>query len=256
MTLKDIKLTDVQQEELKNKLDAWKAAEKKKIEEELTERYEQMEAELKEESENLVEEVKENMQKVYSKRFTKALKEMYKEIKAEVMVESMAGPEAKALEEVKAVVYPLINESTAKRHANEFATLAEMYNELLEGHEMLKGSLKKAQLLESLSENTRGVVSKMIGEGTVEEIVEKFAVIKKALKEEAAQDDTTDSIDDDIEFDTDNDIQEDIDIRSQINEDDDIDNSPVITGEDKKKNVAFEKALHEQLQLAGLHKIR
>ena len=146
MTLKDIKLTDAQQSELKDKLDAWKAAERKKIEEELTERYEQMEAELKEESESLDEEVKANMQKVYSKRFTKALQEMYKEIKAEVMVESMQGPEAKALEEVKAVVYPLINESTAKRHANEFSKLAEMYNELLESHERPKGSLKKTQL--------------------------------------------------------------------------------------------------------------
>lgn len=251
MTLKDIKLTDVQQEQLKDKLDAWKAAERKKIEEELTERYEQMEAELKEESENLVEEVKENMQKVYSKRFTKALKEMYKQIKTEVMVESMKGPEAKALEEVKAVVYPLINESTAKRHANEFATLAEMYNDLLEGHELLKGSLKKAQLLESLSENTRGVVSKMIGEGTVEQIVEKFAVIKKALKEEVAPEPAPV-----IEEEYEEEYEEDISIRSKIDED--VDHSTTIV-EDKaqaSKRKAFETALTEQLQLAGLKKIR
>lgn len=260
MTLKDINLTDVQQEELKNKLNSWKAAEKKKIEEELTERYEQMEAELKEESENLVEEVKGNMQKVYSKRFTKALKEMYKEIKAEVMVESMAGPEVKALEEVKAVVYPLINESTAKRHKNEFSTLADMYSHLLEDHEILKGSLKKAQLLDSLSENTRGVVSKMIGEGTVEEVVEKFAVIKKALKEETSQE-IEEENDLSEEIDLDDNLQQDLDIRSQINEDNnddagDDDNSQIDEHKKTKKSAAFETVLSEQLQLAGLKKIR
>jgi len=255
MTLKDIKLTEVQQKELKDKLDAWKAAERKKIEEELTERYEQMEAELKEESENIVEEVKANMQKVYSKRFTKALKEMYKEIKAEVMVESMQGPEAKALEEVKAVVYPLINESTAKRHANEFQKLAEMYNSLIESHETLKGSLKKEQLLASLSEGTRTVVSKMIGEGTEEEIVEKFAVIKKALKEEASYSNAqpvNEDYDDDDD-DDDDDIQDDINIRSQIEEDND---SSEIIVEDNSKRKAFESALHEQLALAGLRKAK
>lgn len=256
MTLKDIKLTEVQQKELKDKLDSWKAAERKKIEEELTERYEQMEAELKEESENLVEEVKANMQKVYSKRFTKALKEMYKEIKAEVMVESMQGPEAKALEEVKAVVYPLINESTAKRHANEFQKLAEMYNGLLESHEGLKGRLKKEQLLASLSEGTRTVVSKMMGEGTEEEIVEKFAVIKKALKEEASYNAAPvneDYDDDDYDDDYDDDIQDDINIRSQIEEDND---SSEIIVEDNSKRKAFESALHEQLALAGLRKAK
>lgn len=256
MTLKDIKLTDEQQAELKDKLDAWKAAEKKKIEEELTERYEQMEAELKEESENLVAEVKENMQKVYSKRFSKALKEMYREIKAEVMVESMKGPEAKALEEVKAIVYPLINESTAKRHANEFAKLAEMYNELAESNALLKGELKKAKLLDSLSEGTREVVSKMIGEGTEEEIVEKFAVIKKALKEEASKNEqrVEENFDDtDFDDDDDNGIDEDIDLKSKIDEDLE-EPKPVIKEDNKRK--AFEKTLHEQLALAGLRKAK
>jgi len=255
MTLKDIKLTDVQQEELKDKLDAWKAAEKKKIEEELTERYEQMEAELKEESENLIAEVKDNMQKVYSKRFSKALKEMYREIKAEVMVESMKGPESKALEEVKAIVYPLINESTAKRHRDEFTKLAEMYNGLLEGHELLKGSLKKAQLLESLSEGTRAVVSKMIGEGTQEEIVDKFAVIKKALKEEASKESYVEESFDtnDYNDDNDNEIEQDYEIRSKIDEDFE---EPKVIREDNGKRKAFEKALHEQLALAGLRRTK
>jgi G:T/U-mismatch repair DNA glycosylase len=259
MTLKDIKLTDQQQEELKNKLDAWKVAERKKMEEELTERYEQMEAELKEESESLVEEVKDNMKKVYSKRFTKALKEMHQTIKAEVMVESMQGPETKALEEVKAIVYPLINESTAKRHTNEFKKLAEMYNDLLEDHEILKGSLKKAELLESLSENTRTVVSKMIGEGSQEEIVEKFAVIKKALKEEVQTQQESELTEDENE-DYYSDLNEDIELTTRIDEDidEDEDDQEEIqeSRETIEKRSAFQKALDEQLKLAGLKKIK
>jgi len=255
MTLKDIKLTDAQQAELKDKLDAWKAAEKKKIEEELTERYEQMEAELKEESENLISEVKENLQKVYTKRFSKALKEMYKEIKAEVMVESMKGPEAKALEEVKAIVYPLINESTAKRHKDEFAKLAQMYNELIESHELLKGQLKKAQLLESLSEGTRAVVSKMMGEGSVEEMVEKFTVIKKALKEEAEKE-TAPALEENYE-DEEDDEEEDVEIRSKIEEEEEEEAPRPALNEDKSaKRKAFETTLHEQLALAGLRKAK
>jgi G:T/U-mismatch repair DNA glycosylase len=258
MTLKDIKLTEDQQKELKDKLDSWKAAERKKIEEQLTERYEQMEAQLKEESEELVEEVKENMKKVYAKRFQKALREMYKQIKAEVMVESLQSPEAKALEEVKAVVYPLINEGTAKRHRDEFSKLAEMYDSVLEEHEMLKGRLKKAQLVESLSPEVRKVVNKLLGEGTVEEIVDRFADIKKALKEEM-------SASEEVDLDGGETVDEDIHIRSQIQENDDNndyarnleeDNNRRRPARREKKDNEFEAMLHEQLALAGLRKAK
>src|SRR6056297_638286 len=181
--LSEVKLTEQQQEQFKKKLDAWKMNERKKMENELTEKYELMEAQLKDEYEDLVSDIKENMKKVYTKRFTAALKDMYEEIRAEVQAESMQSSESKALEEVKAVVYPLINESTAKRHRNEFAKLAEMYEENVDELERLKGEIKKSKLVESLSPDVRKVVSKLLGEGTEEEIVERFAEIKKTLKE-------------------------------------------------------------------------
>lgn len=184
--LSDINLTESQQEELKNKLDSWKLAETKRIEAELTEKYEQMEATFREESEHLVEEVKENLKKVYSKRFSKALKEMYEQIKAEVMIENLESPEVKALEEIKSTIYPLINEASAKRHRDEFKKLSEMYVAVNEELELLKGENKKAKLMESLSPDVRKVVDKLIGEGTREQIVERFASIKQALKEEVA----------------------------------------------------------------------
>jgi hypothetical protein len=257
MTLKDIKLTEEQQQELKDKLDTWKVAEKQKIEEELTEKYEQMEAQLKEEYENLVEEIKDNMKKVYAKRFTKALKEMYDEIKAEVMVESLNSPEAKALEEIKTIIFPLLNETTAKRYRDEFAKLAEMYENSIEEGEMLRGAHRKAQLLSTLSEDVRKVVDKLLGEGTEEEIVERFASIKSALKEEMAPkrnvvaEDTTSTADTETEEEEEEEEEEtkeeEVRVRRTVSE-------PTREVEEDSKDSEFEKYLTEQLVLAGIKK--
>ncbi len=259
--LQDIKLTESQQAALKEKLDSWKLNEKKKLETELTEKYEIMEANLKDEYEDLVANVKENMKRVYTKRFTKALKEMYDQIKAQVMVEHLESTEVKALNEMKAIIYPLINESTAKRHRDEFNKLAEMYNSTLGYLDRLKGEVKKAKLVESLSPDVRKVVTKLLGEGTEEEIVEKFATIKQALKEES----TTSKapvIKEDNDFDyaeTNEDEDED--------EDDEEEETPefrprrsvereTVEEFEESTDKEFESMLNEQLVLAGLKKSR
>lgn len=256
MSLKDINLSEEQQAELQKKLDAWKLNETKKIEEKYTEKYEEMEAQLKEEYEELVAEIKENMKNVYTKRFNKALREMYEELRAEVMVESLNSPESKALEEVKATVYPLINEATAKRHRDEFAKLAEMYESLLEDFELLKGANKKAQLVESLSPEVRKVVVKLLGEGTEEEIVERFAEIKKALKEEVSHNEEEaldEDVDDTFEEDNDDTEEEEIVIRRNIEEDTDEEEDESLN-ESEEDDDDFKKDLNEQLYLAGLRK--
>lgn len=261
--LADIKLTESQQSALKEKLDAWKLNEKKKLETELTEKYEIMEANLKDEYEDLVSNVKENMKRVYTKRFVKALKEMHNEIKAQVMVEHLESPEVKALEEVKATVYPLINESTAKRHRDEFNKLAEMYQVTLEDLEQLKGEVKKAKLVESLSPDVRKVVTKLLGEGNEEEIVEKFATIKQALKEEASVAPAAPALNEDVDdYDYDDDDADDY-------EDDDDDDEEVVEVKPRRSvereareeveeavDAGFENMLNEQLILAGLKKGR
>jgi len=264
--LADIKLTESQQSALKGKLDSWKLTEKKKLETELTEKYEIMEANLKDEYEDLVSNIKENMKRVYTKRFTKALKEMYSEIKAQVMVEHLESPEVKALEEMKAIIYPLINESTAKRHRDEFNKLAEMYQESIEDLDQLKGEVKKSKLVESLSPDVRKVVTKLLGEGSEEEIVEKFATIKQALKEENTtksaapamnedvdyDDDYTDDYTADYDDDDDDDIEDDVeDIKIRRSVEDDY-----VEDKFEAKDSAFENMLNEQLILAGLKKSR
>jgi len=256
MSLKDINLTEEQQAELQKKLDSWKLNETKRIEEKYTDKYEQMEADLKEEYEELVAEIKENMKKVYTKRFNKALKEMYNEIKAEVMVESLNSPEAKALEEVKATVYPLINEATAKRHRDEFAKLAEMYESLLEEFELQKGANKKAQLVESLSPEVRKVVVKLLGEGNEEQIVERFAEIKKALKEEVShnEDEALDEDIDDTYEEEDDSNDEEIVIRRNIREEEEDEDEDESLNESSEESDEFTRDLNEQLFLAGLRK--
>jgi hypothetical protein len=250
MKLKEVELTEDMQKELQDKLDAWKANERKAVEQTYTEKYEQLEAQLKEDYEELVAEIKENMKKVYTKRFTKALKEMYEEIKAEVMMESLNSPESKALEEIKVIVWPLINEATTKRHKEEFVKLAEMYESILEDHELLKGEIKKAQLVESLSPDVRKVVTKLLGEGSETEIVDKFAEIKKALKEEASSVDTSDTEDEDEEEEVEDTSkkEEEIVVRREVKEEDD---TKKVIAED---NSEFKKILEEQLFLAGVKK--
>lgn len=265
--LAEVKLTDEQQNAFKKKLDAWKMNERKKVEKELTEKYELMEAQVKDEYEDLVAEIKENMKKVYTKRFTQALKEMYEEIRAEVKVEQMNSSEYKALEEVKAVIYPFINESTAKRHRNEFSKLAEMYEDTLEELDTLKGEIKKAKLVESLSPDVRKVVTKLLGEGNEEEIVNRFAEIKKSLKEsqamytgqrlnEAEEDDDDDDDYDDDDYDDETDEDNDDDDSEDNDYDEEIDASSSIEDDDMEESVDpdFENMLTEQLVLAGIKK--
>lgn len=257
--LSEVKLTDEQQEAFRKKLDAWKMNERKKIENELTEKYDLMEAQLKDEYEDVVADIKENMKKVYTKRFTQALKEMYGEIKAEVRVEAMKSSESAALEEVKSIIYPLINESTAKRHRNEFAKLAEMYDETVEELEKLKGEIKKSKLVESLSPDVRKVVTKLLGEGNEEEIVSRFAEIKKTLKESQSfqqhdEELNEENYEEEEDYDEDLNEEEEVDEQEELNEEEEVDASSSIEEEEEETDPEFEKMLDEQLILAGLKK--
>jgi hypothetical protein len=267
--LAGLELTNEQMAALKTKLDEWKLTEKKEIEAKLTEKYEMMEAQLKDDNEQMVGELKENLKQVYSKRFKKALAECYQEIKAQVMVEHLSSPEVKAMDEVKTAVYPFINDSTARRYRDEFKKLAGMYNEAVEDLSKLKGAVKKGKLIESLSPDVRQVVAKLIGEGTEEEIVERFATIKQAMKESlstggplvaenrapapAAKPRATT---------VEEDITEDNEDYDNLHEEDELLIKPTLrdqTNEDRGVAVddsEFMQTLNEQLILAGLKKAR
>lgn len=250
MALLDINLSEADQEQVKNKLDAWRVAEKQKMESDLTEKFEQMEAELKEHYENLVEEIKENMKTLYAKRFNKALKEMYDEIKADVLVESLNSPEQKALEDVKAAVYPFISESTAKRYKDEFGKLAQMYEGVVSELELAKGAKKKAELMKSLSPDVSKVVDKLLGEGTEEEIVTKFAAIKDALKAETPAPVAESRKPAAAPVVEEEPVNEEVEITRTVEREP----APEPVVEDTDEQKAFSALLNEQLVLAGIRR--
>lgn len=189
MPLENIELSDEDQKELREQLETWKQGVIDKVEEELTLKYEEMESTLKEEYTTLVGDIREKMKKVFTKRFVTALKEMYEQIKAEVLAESYDTPEMKVLDTIKTLVYPLIDGTEAERYASEFVKMAEMNEELQEELEVTKGRKKLMELVENLSEEVKKVVVSLIGEGTEEEVVERFAAIKEALTEAKKKED-------------------------------------------------------------------
>jgi hypothetical protein len=245
MILKDINLNEDQMKALKDKLDEWTLNKTREIETQLTEKYEQMEAQLKEEYEDLVEEIKGDMKEAYKKRFNTALKEMHDAIRAEVVVESLQSPERKVLEELKASLYPFMVEGDSKRRENEFAKLAEMFESNLEELELLKGQVKKAKLMESLTPDVKSVVDKLIGEGTQEEVVEKFSAIKSALKEEVSTEEVEDTM---IEEDDVEDYSQELIVESEIDEDVDEDDDTIV----EEDNEEYTALLNEMLKNAGV----
>jgi len=247
MILKDINLNEEQTKALKDKLDEWTLAKTREIETQLTEKYEQMEAQLKEEYEDLVEEIKSDMKEAYKKRFNVAIKEMHDAIKAEVVVESLQSPERKALDEVKALIYPFIAEGDSKRREDEFKTLAGMFESNLEELELYKGANKKAKLMESLSPDVRSVVDTLLGEGTEEDMVVKFSAIKNALKEEASTEVEDDKLVEEEEVEDDI-LNEEVVVESEIEEEEEV-----IT-EDDEEDEEFDSFLNEMLKNAGVAK--
>ena len=131
---------------------------------------------------------------------------------------------------------------------NEFEKLAAMYTENIDELEILKGANKKGQLMESLSPDVRKVVDKLIGEGTEEEIVEKFAAIKTALKEEVV---TTPKVEENLDYNKFS-TKKEVTLESDLNEENEIEDLP--ESRKSKINKDFQNLLEEQLILAGVKK--
>ena len=135
-----------------------------------------------------------------------------------------------------------------------------MYSETIEDLEHLKGENKKAKLLESLSPEIRKVVNKLLGEGTEQQIVEKFAAIKEALKEQAEMNapsleeeevrptkkTSKKVVTEDIEEDKDD---EEVVVKRRVVE-------KKRTPAPSKADEEFKRQLDEQLVLSGLKKVK
>lgn len=193
--LENIELNEQQVKAFNKELNNWKAKKEKelaeKVRSEIKTEYDVKLREVKEEKEQfkkqqeeLVEQIKSKMQQVMVKRFTGALKEMYDEMKVEARKEAMNDPRLRALEEVKNVVYPLMDETVTKGYVDELSNALKMVESKEEENDKLKAKLKLKEIVSTLSPSVAEAVETFIGEASSEEeVVEKYSKLKNLVSE-------------------------------------------------------------------------
>lgn len=196
--LAEIELTEKQVRAFNEELANWKNNKAAQLEEqirsELQTEYEVKVRELKEQKEQfklqqeqLVEEIKGKMQQVMVKRFTSAVKEMYDQLKVEARKDALNDPRITALEEVKNVVFPLMDETVTKGYVDELANALKMVESREDEIDRLKARLKLKDITSTLSPTVAEAVEAFIGDPmSEEEVVEKYAKLKNLVKESAS----------------------------------------------------------------------
>jgi hypothetical protein len=197
--LAEIELNEKQIKAFNEELNRWKEKKEAEISEklasELKTEFEVKVRELAEEKSNfekkqteLVEEIKTKMQKVMVKRFTSALKDMYDELKVEARKDVLNDPRILALEEIKNVIFPLMDETVTKGYVDELATALKVVESREDENDRLKAKLKLKEITSSLAPVVAEAVEAFIGNATSEEeVVEKYSKLKN-LANEAADD--------------------------------------------------------------------
>lgn len=196
--LAEIELTDKQVRAFNEELSNWKTNKAGQIEEqlrsELQTEYEVKVRQLKEDKkqfmaqqESLVEEIKGKMQQVMVKRFTTAIKEMYDQLKVEARKDAMNDPRITALDEVKNIIFPLMDETVTKGYVDELANSLKMIESREEEIDRLRARLKLKEITGTLSPTVAEAVEAFIGEPmSEEEVVEKYAKLKNLVKTSAS----------------------------------------------------------------------
>jgi multidrug efflux pump subunit AcrA (membrane-fusion protein) len=193
--LSEIELNERQVKAFNDELNRWKEKKTAQIAEEVKTQLQaefdvkQREAEeekenFKKEQEDLVEEIKTKMQKVMVKRFTSALQSMYEELKVEARKDVLGDPRIVALEEIKNVVYPLMDETVTKGYVDELARALQMIESKEDEVDRLKAKLKLKEITASLSPVVAEAVEAFVGEAaSEEEVVEKYSRLKSLVNE-------------------------------------------------------------------------
>lgn len=196
--LAEIELTEKQVRAFNEELANWKNNKAAQLEEqirsELQTEYEVKVRELKEQKEQfklqqeqLVEEIKGKMQQVMVKRFTSAVKEMYDQLKVEARKDALNDPRITALDEIKNVVFPLMDETVTKGYVDELANALKMVESREDEIDRLKARLKLKDITSTLSPTVAEAVEAFIGDPmSEEEVVEKYAKLKNLVKESAS----------------------------------------------------------------------
>jgi hypothetical protein len=116
---------------------------------------------------------------------------MYDELKVEARKDVLNDPRILALEEIKNVVFPLMDETVTKGYIDELQKALQMIEEKEDENDRLKAQLKLKEITSTLSPVVAEAVEAFVGEATSEEeVVEKYSKLKNLVKE--ANDDEED----------------------------------------------------------------
>lgn len=252
-------LTEEEQQEFREYIKEWKTdwveKQKDRIEEIIQEEINRVDL--------LSKEYESNLKEKYSAKLVEAVEEIKDHMRAEIISEMQNNdPSINALNEIKNIVAPLVlNEE--KEYSNQIAILTEKIHELENESKFYKGSERLQELVSDYSPKMQRLLKKLIGEGTEEEIVEKFYNIIEELKEDDSefiaegqnddwlfeQDDEEDEGDDEEEDDEEDDDEEDDEGEDEGEEDDDeveeegfkYKGTPIINEDIENKNNAYSK---------------
>jgi len=178
---------------------AWKEDYAAKIEEGNNEVLENKLLELEEMNEMW----REGIAEEYSDKLIDAINEMRGEVKANVLAEYVeTDPTYQVMEEIRRLVAPSINEEYISNvYGKELVTLRGQVKGFHLEKELTEGRKVKEELLENYSEKLRPLLSSLIGEGTAEEVENKFFEIIESISEGDEPEDDEDF--EDFEFETD-----------------------------------------------------
>lgn len=186
---------------------------------------------------------REGIAEEYSDKLIDALDEMRGEVKANVLAEYVeTDPTYQVMEEIKRLVAPSINEEyIGNVYGEELVTLRGQVKSFQIEKELAEGARVKAELLESYSEKLRPLLSTLIGEGTAEEVENKFFEIIESISEDETPEDDEDFEDfdfDDEDEEDEDDAFEDIDWNEFSSIDEEFEDSGDKDAGGKKKSPA------------------
>lgn len=200
----DLEISEEMAGQLSEALVAWKEEYAAKLEEKNNEILEEKLQELEE----LTEKYHEEMAEEYSDRFISALSEMREEVKASVVAEFVdTDPTHKIMEEIKRLVAPTIDEEYTKNvYLEELLTLRDQVNEYEKEKDLEEGRKTLEELIENYDDKIKPILREFVGEGTSEEVEEKFYKLVTTLNEDDEEDE------EDFDFDEEDDDLEDLDL--------------------------------------------
>jgi hypothetical protein len=180
MKILDMDLTKEDQKELAELLSEWKETQKSEMKKAIKEAQEEKIGQIEE----ALVSYKEDLEEEYIDKVNTIIESLKPQIRKQILVEmSETNPETIVMEKIKELIFPLINEQSGKAYTNEIALLNKELAEIKKQKEISEGYAKKEKLLSTYSDKTKKILDKMIGEGSSEEVTQKFYELVEQFQE-------------------------------------------------------------------------